>query len=730
MPDTSFYHELAKKGDYDAIVEYAADGAVRIINELPDSEEEYNNFEAFVNELFVHEKNKPIPAENKKILDAIADALIKKSTQAAVECERDIRKNEQKIKNGEYAEFSFLKNDEKTANKLAEVITYSQSPAGLRLNSLGTVSGIIKFSVHDRITRETEDKIRNGSVKALQEALKKEFKDMPEQKLNNKGYLIDRFSAQYSGINSYRFVEKPVDPGISVVTSQNEYHEEIKGYSDDQLILETVKKEKLVKQYKQDRKEMADLAVEAQSLKDDITKMKDLDLNNKAVKDMMYEIDNATKFGTDEYMYYTVSNNSSEEVRGKTSGVDTDFYGNGLYIMGKTADDLKAEYEVKNTPEAEAALQAANKVISFVNERKTRLVGYIEHNKQFRDYTVPTIDLKDLNQEKENRSLASEKFNELAADCVLGDQKINFIGRYVGCAKQGLDILSKGIEFFYKDRTTHKKPSSSYTAFADSMAELGQINAATTAPDKLLEKMKQAYDAACVYEQKHTGWNHPLTGHSDKAQDRIYYSQLAKNVLAKKIAQLTPEAEKIKPMLFGRTPDTAIEMYEKNNASTRSQMQEEMQRIKNENAEKKPMSFLDDKIRFAQAEIKLAKESVGDGEYPDNDSLSDKYARIISATNLIRAVKKAGIRVDEDIFMKQCKVITTGRPFKNMMKSCSPELLFKQASDQNGQQLYLGYTAEMNKSNLRAEEAKSAHKRDMEKVSKRKSDKINNDPTK
>jgi len=117
-------------------------------------------------------------------------------------------------------------------------------------------------------------------------------------------------------------------------------------------------------------------------------------------------------------------------------------------------------------------------------------------------------------------------------------------------AKEGLMSLADAVKFMAADSKTHKKPSATYTRFAEEMKKLSKLNPYTASPEDLLAQMKQAADAAEEYHTAHTGIKHPLTGWKDNARERIASSELTANVLREKIAALEPMVQQLAEQKF------------------------------------------------------------------------------------------------------------------------------------------------------------------------------------
>ena len=118
---TKIFYDLARKKDYSAIVELAADLAVRTITEVPGNEQEDTTFETFIKDITAVEPGKTEPSEeNKAIMDGIIAALADKVGKAIVDTERSIENCQRKIKNNEYPTVSLVAATDKGAMTYAK----------------------------------------------------------------------------------------------------------------------------------------------------------------------------------------------------------------------------------------------------------------------------------------------------------------------------------------------------------------------------------------------------------------------------------------------------------------------------------------------------------------------------------------------------------------------------------------------------------------------------------
>ena len=707
--NTKVFHDLARKNDYSAIVELAADIAVRVINEEPGIEEESNAFENFIKEISVCEPGNAEPSEeNKAILDGIIASLAGKVGEAIVDCEKTAKSCQRKIKNNEYPAVSLVAATDKDAWTFAKGLAYQQTPAGLRSSSLANVAVTMQFANSGSFAIKTSTKINNANSNAVIKAFKEEF---PEKSLNVV-QALDAWRCAFSNVKGYDYKTAFALPGETVFQKTKPLYDTIMGYTDQELVNALAEQEALKAQNDKDKDEMRSLAEDAKALAAELARVEGLDKNNKAVSELIREVDNAARYGTPDYLEFVTTGNEGDKNRTKNGYVSIHTYRNAIETLEVFSGRVEAAYKDQNTAEAKSAKAAADMVNALKEKHFSKHKLYLQHWKQDEDKRggkLPEDLIEIIKQEQKNRLLNNEKTKLLAEECVLNDQKARLIGRFTDSAQRGLDILYNATFFMTADKKTHSRPSDSYTSFATAMEELGKVQVGITSPAELIEKMQTAYDAAVEYENKHTGYKHFLTGYSDNGKDRILYSQITKAVLGRKLEELKAEAERIDPLLDGLKPDTAKAQYEIDSESLRQQLEAERKRLADIQAEKenaKPVD-LDEQIRKAQEKIGAAKQKAGDGAYPDKNELSEQYAVIVSAVAVKRANKGSPNRITVRSFNSYRKVIENGKVFKDLVNKSTLKDLYDQASANNGQLLYDSF-AKSFKELSRKEEAKNS----------------------
>ena len=704
---TKIFYDLARKKDYSAIVELAADLAVRTITEVPGNEQEDTTFETFIKDITAVEPGKTEPSEeNKAIMDGIIAALADKVGKAIVDTERSIENCQRKIKNNEYPTVSLVAATDKGARTFAKGLTYHQTPAGLRSNSLANVAVTMQFANIGPFAMETTNKINTANNRAVVKAFSEEF---PNKKLNAASAL-DTWRCAFTNVNGYDYKSSFALPGETVFQKTNPFYDKIKGSTDQELVDAIAKQEALKALFDKDKDEMHSLAEDAKALSAELAQVEGLDKNNKAVSDLIREVDNAVKYGTPDYLAFATTGNEGDKNRQKNGYVTIHTFSDAIETLEVFCGRVEAAYKDQDTAEAKAAKAAVDKVNALKERHRSKLKQYRENwNRDWdeRDGKHPEDLIKIIKQEQKNRLLNNEKTQHLAEECVINDQKSRLIGCYIDSAQRGLDILYNASSFMTEDKKTHGRPSGSYTNFANAMEELRKVQASNTSPAELIEKMQTAYDAAAQYENKHTGYKHFLTGYSDKGKDRILYSQIAKAVLGQKLEELRAQAERIAPMLNGLKPDTVRARYEIDSDSVRQQLEAERKKLADIQAEKenaKPVD-LDEQIRKAQETINAAKQKAGDGAYPDKNELAEQYAVIVAAIGVKRASKGSANKITRRSFNSYRKVIENGKAFKELINKGTLKSLYDQSSASNGQQLYDSF-AKVFKELSRSEEAK------------------------
>ncbi|GEM_PF-2667575 len=698
MPDITVYKDLAEKQNYDAIVELATDSFTRVIYNEPNSMAEKDTFEAFVEDLLSHEPNKAPSEKNVNIFKSIMTKLNEKYAANTVAIEKSIRENIKKINNGEIAELSLLNHDQKKVRKAAETLTFSQTSNGINQQAYFTLMNSVQTHIPNDLANELG--ISGGAVaydcnEAVKNALVSEL-NITQAELEGKPIINDLMKAEFSNVEKYNFSQTPVNAGEKIVVSTDRSYEDIKKLDDHELVKALANKEKELEVFKAATGELLELANDGKALKDAVSKIQGFNSQAPAASAFSAELENLTKYGTLECAYeYSIDLYSDKTAINYSNKVTTGTYNTMLKALKKKASALEKEYAGQETDEAKAALQASKLAEDFVTAHAEKLKALKANSAKQLDN--PETEIEIIRQEQQNRLLSNEDYRAIAKDCALRDQKINQIGRYIDKAQRGLNILSNAAEWMTADKQTHGHPSTSYTNFATAMAELKDMSAGGTTPDELLAKMQQTYDAAVAYEQQHTqGW-HPFTGLTDKGKDRIRYSRLAKDVLGKKIAELTPMVEKLKPQLDGMRPENRKTVLEMENQNDRQIMNETLVTLKEQadrsKAEKQTAGdFLDKQISDAQNALKNAKEQAGEGSYPDKEAFKAQYAKVITAMMLKVASNRSKYVPKTDGFENLCKKTEDSAGFDALVKGSTPEQLYKAATVKEGQQLFQNFT--------------------------------------
>ena len=453
------YEDLAKKGNYDAIVDLATDAFMKIVSNKPGAIKEKKEFDAFYTDLFAHKPGEQPSQEKKAVLNNILDSFYEKVADTIVEEEKEIRKNEEIIKTGEIQEFSLLKNDPKKVRKLAEAITFSQHPSGLRAQAFFQMVTDLAVTIPDDVGVDDLYSDIGGKTKAkIKEKLKDSY-DISDETLYKKTIADDLLKAEFSTVEQYTFSEYPVEAGKNFLIGTNDEHDNIKNLKTQELAKELAKKEKEFEQFKEKNKQLLEIVDDSKKLGEAIGKVGGLNGESAVVKALFDEITNVTEFGTSEFTVETITDFSTGRTdRIHTNAVNPNTYSNAIKMLEKASTNLTNEYFEQDNPEAKAA-QEANKIINeFVTEHKAILGNVKKTYGKGMGNPEKQIDL--IRCEQENRVLSNDVTKNLGDACRLRDQKINQISLYTDAAQRGLDIISKAAGWLTEDRKTHTRCSS------------------------------------------------------------------------------------------------------------------------------------------------------------------------------------------------------------------------------------------------------------------------------
>ena len=692
MIDLKTLKELEQKGNYKAIVDIATDIFVRMTLKDPKADEEKAILESYINSFEVPEKGNAMSETQSMIFEGVLDALCEKQGNAIIAAEKEIRNAEKIIKDGEIDELSLVKDDPRSAKKLAESYAYSQTAAGIEVNAMRLIFLLMnKCTIDGGGDQSISKRLSEKRISTLRSALESNFDDIKQGELSDEeylGFLYDKAKAEFGKAGGFDIHSTPVAEGEELFDRKNADHVRIKQYTNEELDKAIKEKRAVVKRFYEDKKNIAALADDAKKLQEELLAINGLDVNDKAVKLLLDEVENITKYGTKEHRVL-IGDSALEEGAARTNSNVTNLnsYNKALKALGELANNLSAGHlDEVDSPAKKAVL----KVEQFLNEHK-KTAQRIKTTAPYKQGGSPEAELETLRREKKNRLETTDAIKRLGDLCHKRDMNINSIGLYTASAQRGLDILANAAEFMTLDRNTHSKPSDSYTAFANSMADLAKLRAENTTPQKLLEKMQQTYDAAVVYEREHTGWKHPFTGYSDNGKDRIRYSQLAKTILGDKIAELSAFADKAKNAVGDNTPAAAVADLESKNKIVRESRNKLRGDLKKKN-ESKPFE-LDDKQRMALGKLASLKAKVGEGAYPDKNDIYEPIAEVILSINLKRAENTKGIKADQQLFDEEKMDMLDGPELKKLFEKYTSEQIIKQAVNNGGAELYANYAA-------------------------------------
>lgn len=690
------FRHLADKGDYKAIADFATDIFMRITVNAPNAEDDKLVFQRFIEEITVPEDNGELSEKNKQLLNGIMGNIYAKTAVYASDAEKDIRKNVQKIKNGEMTAFSFFNEDNKMARKAAEALSYSQYPESALIGAVHQAFMVATGALSDNLGVEVVGNMRGLRNTVLIKQLKTDFPDYPDKKLKDANYLWDLCKCEYGSINDYGLAGAPVGVGEAVIISKNFDEEAVRKLSADELNNAIKTKEEDIVIRKNILKTLGGMAGDAAKLKTEIAAIQGIDKTNKFWQLFESELNNTTKFGTADYMIMNdigkdIANNPPRMSQPSTHPKACEL---ALNSFGQAIDHLRNEYQGKNTDEAKAALAVVEKAQRFKDEHD-KLVA--EQKKIFTDRKIvdPAKDIELLKTEQENRALNSRKLSDLQVNCFINDQKINVVKGFTLSAQRGIDMLAQTAKAMSVDSIKRKKGSPTYREFVSSLNTLTALKANETKPEELLEKMKTAYDAACAYEEAHTTWKHMLSGYSDDGKDRIKFSQATREILGRKIEELTAKKEQIKSLLDDEKPSEFINVTEYQNETNRRLLNEEKDRLCNANFE----LYLNREIRKAQNEIKREKDSADDGKFPDKEACRQAYCSIVAANHLKMVSKNNPNIANVNNFRRQCQSMAVSTPLKTVIEKTSAEDLFRHATTNEGKQLFQSYAAEFSLAN-------------------------------
>ena len=698
-PETKIYMDLAEKGNYDAIVDLATDAFMKIVNNEPNAMQPKDAFITFYKDLIAIDDDEQAAQKNKNILTNILNTFYEKVANTAVQEESEIRSNIEKINSGEIPELSLLKRDPKKVRKAAEALTFSQLPCGLKAQAYNLMLGAMEGNLPDEIDPNGIDTaFKHNCQEKCKEKLKNKF-NIPSNTLDDTPFVLDLMKAEFESVDDYYFSQYPVEPGKNVITATNQEYEKLKKLETHQLSISLAEKEKELELFKEKNKQFLQISEDVKKLGEALGKINSLNSENKAVKALYDEIENVSKFGTSSFTIETIVDFSTgRKDRIHTNAVNINSYNYTLKMLTNASKSVYNEYFETSTDEAKAANEACKLVEDFVSEHKKILELNKNNNKKNNNKAInnPDKDISLIKCEQQNRTLSSDLSKKLAQECHQRDQKINYISIYADSAQRGLDIISKATDWMTTDRVTHTRCSTSYTNFSQAMEDLGKMNAYSTSPEALLEKMRETYQAASVYYEEHTGWKHPLTGIYDNGKDRIRYSKLAMDVLEMKIAELTPKVEKVHPYLGDKTPGDLMSILKAENITTRGKLDQELASLKildNQKEAQKQIAgvFIDKQIHEAQEALTNAKAQAGEGNYPDKETVKDQYAKIVSAITLKKAAKNSKYVPKTENFQKQCNSTISSPSFVDLIKSSTSEQLYKSAVESDGKLLFASY---------------------------------------
>ena len=109
------------------------------------------------------------------------------------------------------------------------------------------------------------------------------------------------------------------------------------------------------------RREGADRA-DSKALAAELARVEGLDKNNKAVSELIREVDNAARYGTPDYLEFVTTGDEGDKNRKKNSYVSIHTYRDAIETLEVFSGRVETVYKDQNTSEAKSAKAAADMV--------------------------------------------------------------------------------------------------------------------------------------------------------------------------------------------------------------------------------------------------------------------------------------------------------------------------------------------------------------------------------
>lgn len=126
------------------------------------------------------------------------------------------------------------------------------------------------------------------------------------------------------------------------------------------------------------RREGADRA-DSKALAAELVRVEGLDKNNKAVSELIREVDNAARYGTPDYLEFVTTGDEGDKNRTKNGYVSIHTYKDAIETLEVFSGRVEAAYKDQNTAEAKAAADMVN-ALKEKHFSKHKL--YLQHWKQ------------------------------------------------------------------------------------------------------------------------------------------------------------------------------------------------------------------------------------------------------------------------------------------------------------------------------------------------------------
>ncbi|MCR4717583.1 MAG: hypothetical protein K5656_10420 [Lachnospiraceae bacterium] len=701
MADFNFFDYFEKNEDYDGMMEYLAEACLNITDD--DNDPYYNaitsSFQNYIAGI-LSDSNKGVLSEaSANKMKKIVDAFCKINAKRTIDQEKETRRWEQLLKNGELNEAAFIKNNRQKVRQLARNIVSQQTGYGKVMASMTSLYAVLTESMAQRVRKIPKDENPNETIFLSDYAemkkpivfvnmCKETFDDITDEEYLEPDFARNRMMSDLNKVadielnytddkdmakEGNEFEETYNKP---LIKSYNQYNHSVANMSYEELLAEKNKIIETAANIKNGKEELAKLVTDFTEIHEKVMKADNINQNkdSEAYKILIRETKNATLYGQKECV---IRRGGLNGIPLSSKGISIKSAESIIITLNEALDAFIKDYE--NKKDSLAGYDEMNELVTSLKEKTSNLKErvknindkyYKENESELKDKLKVVTGYLKVNASQDKSII---NVNDLIVE---NERKKDAVTHYTAHVKSINKALHHVISFFTKDQDSHKNPSSSYTNFKTELFKLSNMKVDETNPTEYLAQMKATLKASNTYYEKHTGASHPFTGWSDAGKERIYSAKLVSFILNSKIKRLENRITNSGLLCTALSPRAIMDELN-NNTST---LREDIKNRKNDLIKER----ISNQIKQAEVKIKSNKTQ-------NKDDIKDSLAIIVAANEVENAREKGNDLNSYDLLLRKDELLKTSKEFKDLLDNNSYESLTKLASLNNGKKLYINY---------------------------------------